>query len=473
MLRIAWFSPISSTKALRSAHYTRAILPRVPSDWEIEIFVDSEDWETNREHRFLGYPIYLHHRAFLRDQARPFDLFIFHVEDRKSCSFVQTAIGIWPGIVIYHDLNLNRLEQAQLEHATTGEALNRTFHATHGSEAPPVGDYLARGWSIEIFDRAYPKFGTELNLAEVIIVENERSCAELKNRNLPGRIELSAPPVDPISADLVNTQRVSLRARHGIRADEFVVGLAAQFFLEDRATLSLEAFLEAQRSFVKNGLPLARLVWLAEDEACAKRARELLARVPQADLVCDRSLVLVAGSDEEFATLLSVCDVFLAICFNALRGLPLAALKTMARGIPTLTGYFGPSAELPVGAVLPVPLGLGEREFVASSLVKLRGDPDFRERLGVGALEYIGTVTESGGVLADLIAVIDSAAEKLGKTLRHRRELMTEIEKHFSSKLYRELQIKMPAASSSLSWDSPFNGAYRTLGWASEEVKPL
>ena len=126
-MRIAWISPVCDAHQLQSAAYSRGVLPHFAAGWEVEVFVGEEDWRElySRRSRLrvptlegTCYPVFHYHRLYERLRSKPFDCFVYQIEDHRRCSYAARAASIWPGVCCLHDLNLNTLYLSWFSHAT-------------------------------------------------------------------------------------------------------------------------------------------------------------------------------------------------------------------------------------------------------------------------------------------------------------------------------------------------------------------
>lgn len=105
-MRIAWFSPLNDRGLRRSALYSQEVLRHLPCD--VELFLDDDELRFF-EGKELPFPAFHFLRIAERDEAQPFDVFVYNIEDHPSTLFCKHAAALYPGIVVFHDLELSRM----------------------------------------------------------------------------------------------------------------------------------------------------------------------------------------------------------------------------------------------------------------------------------------------------------------------------------------------------------------------------
>ncbi len=92
--RIAWFT--QSDPASMSGNFSRLVLPHLKAHCDIEVFTDSfEVFEGAQTFHYLS--------AFQRHQQSHFDVHCYQVENGKSAHFIRGALGLHPGVTLFHD----------------------------------------------------------------------------------------------------------------------------------------------------------------------------------------------------------------------------------------------------------------------------------------------------------------------------------------------------------------------------------
>ena len=146
-------------------------------------------------------------------------------------------------------------------------------------------------------------------------------------------------------------------------------------------------------------------------------------------------------------------DVMVSLKFDALRGIPLLALLAMARGIPTLMSFFGPSAEIPTGAVAQINVGSGEKQMLRETLLRVFADGEFRESLSQGGREYAETVSDPAAVLEDLKVLIAQEKTRLEQA---QHSFDTELQSARDNGL-RQAEQRLQKRVGGISWSARFS----------------
>lgn len=416
-MRIAWFSPIAESQLVRSVSFTRNVLPELPADWQVEIFTSDADWLSLAaelwEPTVCGSAVYPYQRAFLRHTEDPFDLFIYQLEDHPASSFVKAGMGVWPGVVFVHDLNLSRLEKSSISHATTEELLNDKAREEFGANVVSVGDLAARGWSTEIFERLYPLGMSELRKAGVIVAPNERSVDELKQRFPRIPVERCEFPIRLLSPEERVVHRAESRRALGIATEEFVIACAAQSAVEDRAYVALSAVAEQLRT---EGARPVRLLWFVVDAVAEQTIQRIVASHPD-EQVRERTSVVRVNDGQTLKLLCCSADCLVNLKFDLLRGYTGFVHAALSAAVPLIMSDFGPSGEL--SAAVHVRVGRGEEQELIQVLEALRTDRKFARSVVLQMEEYCELVHDPRSVAEDIESIAAMHSERLREECQH------------------------------------------------------
>ena len=457
MSRIAWFSPISLQSGLRSAHFTHTLLSQAPQSWDVEIFVDAEDYTSLNasQYHLFGFPVYLYHQYFLRNRARRFETVVFQVEDRPETAFAKRMAAIHPGIVYVHDLNLARLELGVEDYSTNGVLLEERLKERFGEDVLPLGEYQARGWSFDVFDSKYAHVNLEYHPKSLLVAENERSVAELKNRGA-ANVALSATPIRAVQPGAVVEARKLYRQRLGFSADDKIVGFCGRYVTEDRVGIALEAFVELSSQNAELGNSL-KFFWMVSDCETEKRAQSIIERYQGIGLNAEQVKLLLLDERLTLSAALCIPDIMLALKFDALRGIPLPALLAMARGVPTVMSFFGPSAEVSNGAVAQVPVGLGEKTQVRECLRRLFTESEFYHALSEAGREYTESLSDPAAVMEDLRVLLQQEGRELRDAQKQYESQLSQAREVCLAQSEQRLQKRVGG----ISWSSAFSAFNR------------
>jgi glycosyltransferase involved in cell wall biosynthesis len=167
------------------------------------------------------------------------------------------------------------------------------------------------------------------------------------------------------------SERAAARAGLGLSADDFVVGIVARLSAQKAHHVLFEAF-----AGLRKGHSHARLVVVGGGD------REIELRILAARLGLEDS-VLFTGVRRDVPALLPAFDVS---CLSSVHeGVPIAAIESMAVGIPMVVTDCGALRDMIVdgehGFIVPV----GDSSAMAERLVALADDSKLRQRLGESA----------------------------------------------------------------------------------------
>ncbi len=314
-MRIAWFSPITNPLLSRASTLTKWWAEVCPDDWEVEFFVDNLDTVINLNHKKTFHYFRVNERA----KIKPFDIYVYQVEDNSDCSFVVRSLHLWPGMVFFHDLNLNQLQMSRFAHSTAGSDVNEYMDKSFGAESPRLGDWKVRGWPTDVFDRDFPLGEEEINSAASVVVPNI---------HMKKHVERVSGKVARLFPGVTNREKIVPR---GLNDSKLVVGLSAN-----------------------------PTVFGHHDTV-----NEVIGELEEARLVCIRKEPL-----EEVKQMLVGIDVFIDLTYSPLRSCSQLVLECLRHGIPVIVSD-SPATEMLNGNIIKIPPGVGERESLKIALQHL------------------------------------------------------------------------------------------------------
>ncbi|MCB0345287.1 MAG: hypothetical protein KDD66_09210 [Bdellovibrionales bacterium] len=445
MPRIAWFSPLEQGKGLKSSSFSRAVLARAPQDWELELFVDESGLKAlggGAAPQLYDFPVFVYHQAFLRDSIKPFDVFCFQLENDARCAYVRRSLQLWPGVAICHDAGFSELELNAFGYSTTGAALNDRLLELHGDAAPALGDWQARGWSIESMSSKYLS-SADLSGCTALVATTERAKQELAAGNPRTPVGITAFPVKAVRKEAVAANRAELRQKLGLELGVPIVATCADVFVEERMMLILEAFVQLHQTLAAGkttalAQPLVHLVWILSDSTKVKQVQRLVESYG-ADLPKHSVHIVCADGALSSLSWIDVGDVFLAPRFSAVRGISLEVYGALARGIPSIVPRFGAELDIPTSSALHVSVGASECAEIASCINELLTNRDLYQTVSDNARSFTEIVCDPGAVCEDLRVLFASDRQRLHRDLARRRTQYGEHRREFSDELLAEL----------------------------------
>jgi glycosyltransferase involved in cell wall biosynthesis len=178
--------------------------------------------------------------------------------------------------------------------------------------------------------------------------------------------------VGPLPGDAASR---AARARLGLPAEAFVVGIVARLSAQKAHHVLFEAFAILRRS-----RPQARLVVVGG----GPREQELRALAAGLGL----------GDTVQFTGILrdvpDVLPAFDVSCLSSVHeGVPMAVIESMASGIPVVATDCGALSDMVVDGVNGYLVPVRDAQALADRLGRLADDPLLRRRLGTAAREHV------------------------------------------------------------------------------------
>lgn len=455
-MRIAWFTPWSRRIPLRSSVISAATVVALANPesersarWDIELFLADDDLrELEAGDAFRGIRRFHYLRAADRHRTAPFDLFIYNIEDHPRCRFIAEFHHTIPGIVLAHDVNLNRLVAARFAHTTAPTEINQEMDELFGADSARLGDAFVRGWPLQSFDRVYRRGAAQLERAQRLILSDaylRRSLSattDARTTLIGYPLECFAVPAAP-SGDIVI-------AADALAHPQVLTSLRALELLGDRLTgrrvLCLQSRDEKDVLATSSSAPI---------EYCIAATTEEYQRA-----IAAASLVIVPGVDEH-------------------RGLSFAAATALASGRPTILSPLGCGEGIPSQVALKperlyldaaVPVGhIDDAVLLSKSIAAVLESPALAATLSANARSWIAVERSVAGFCAQLRQLVEeeSASLKLNRRVTERRYLTAQalhvhalMERLEAADLWKEGE-----ESSAVLFNSVLKNAIRDFEW--------
>lgn len=348
-MRLAWFTPLPPVRS-GIADYSAEVLPRlaVPSDdaWTdprrgrtIDVFVGSDaelNWAAPGDVRVQPA-----HDFVWRHHVQPYDLVVYQLGNAWCHDYMWPYVFRWPGLVVLHD--------GQLHHARAWSLLQRRRRQEYRAElafdqpdVPPEASEIALsgfGGAIYYF---WPMLRAVLASARGVAVHSPGLIRQIDERYEPTRLHYMPMGVsDPLAGGLDRDgglTRRSVRARHGIAPDAFVVAAFGGITPEKRIAEGIAAVAAIRR---------------------ARRDVHLLlvgASVPHLDApalataagIADRLTVTGYVSDSALPGYLAAADAALCLRWPTTGETSASWLRAIAAGLPTVITDLAHQSDLPV-----------------------------------------------------------------------------------------------------------------------------
>lgn len=139
-LRLAMFSPLPPSPT-GIADYTADLLPLLPPEWEIELFVDGSPSDTQCS-RASVWP---HGEWRQRAGARAFDLHIYQVGNNPAHAYTLPYVRETPGLLILHDAVLHPARAAAYIGAVDMPGYRAVAEASDGATGAALAHLVAAG----------------------------------------------------------------------------------------------------------------------------------------------------------------------------------------------------------------------------------------------------------------------------------------------------------------------------------------
>jgi len=390
--RLAFLSPLPPAPT-GIADYSVEVAGLLAERYAIDLFHDGSDIDRSR----VPASCAVHAAdAFLsRHRERPYDLALYQMGNAPAHAFLYDLLPRVPGLMVLHDLVLHHSRartflDSEAARAYEAEPWSATRRQAAEADVAHYRAEIAYCYPAQVerlvpvhletagalLPYAYPLYRLPVEASRLTAVHNAFILDAVKDE-VPDarvvRIPHQAPAVT-IPPETIAT----LRARHGLDASDFVVGVFGLLTREKRVETVARAVARAARH-----LPRVKLLLVGaapEGEAL----EPLLAQLG----VCDRTIVTGRVPWDELSAYMTLPDVAVQLRYPTARETSGALLRLLAHGRPTIVSDLAHQAEIPDDAVVRADVTDEEGE-VTRAILRLAANPAQRERLSQSVRTFI------------------------------------------------------------------------------------
>ena len=232
-IKLAWFTPCSSSIFLRSIYFSKMVVTKLSKIFDIDIY----STEYNKNDEFVldfsdkSVQIKNYLTAFIEDKQKSYDLYIYNLEDSKECEFIRLALGLRPGITIFHDIIFETNPPESLIRSPWKKVIEKYFNA---NVELPEADFTAdfdRPFALREASLVYtPIFTNPWARLEFQKVMANKSCL------YQGRDYFIPIPLN-LQEEVANKELVA----EFVKEDSFTIAISEGSRIESRAHKILEA----------------------------------------------------------------------------------------------------------------------------------------------------------------------------------------------------------------------------------------
>ena len=424
-LRVAWFSPLSQSGASsesKSAYFTESTLPLLRQRFEIELFAAQES-SNEVSSNFLT--------AYRRHREKPFDLFLYQVEQGRHSHFTRMHLALMPGLVLFHDF----------------------LFTDSGPESLVESEWCEKLYGAELDWLKSPIGFREGGLAVLALFSDARMHDEFR-RSVGGALRQSAglKAADSFYLPLPVTPAMPLAAN----PTEGKIVYCGTPQIEDRAHKFLQALARLKGPY--------KLVWLAAEKERAQAAQLLREfSVKDAEIVTSRS-------PKRWSEILEGAALAVHTHFSAYGQLGPYLQISLMRGVPCLITRFGAAEFVPDRLVFKVDAGNTEAwqiEQVLDSMLQGRVELD-RNALRAYAEQNFAAkrvAGELGNVFEEFSPVLSRALKRADKRVETAKLEVTARARSGTLPLYFDRNHPERVLGDEFVWREVMAAAFSEFGW--------
>jgi glycosyltransferase involved in cell wall biosynthesis len=390
--RLAFLSPLPPAPT-GIADYCVEVATLLAVRYAIDLFSDQTD--VDRARIPAGCAVYAATTFLDRHRERPYDLALYQMGNAPAHAFLYDLLPRVPGLMVLHDLVLHHSRARTFLDSENARAYAaEPWSATRRQAAEAdVARYRAEleycypkqaerlvpvhlETTGTLLPYAYPLYCLPVEASRLSAVHNGFMLDAVRNE-VPGARVVRIPHQAPMVAVAEETL-AALRARHGLSADDFVVGVFGLLTREKRVETVARAVARAARHLQRVKLLLVGAV--PEGEPLKPLLMQLGVR--------DRTIVTGRVAWEELPAYMTLPDVAVQLRYPSARETSGALLRLLAQGRPTVISDLAHQSEIPDDAVVRADVTDEEGE-VTRAIERLAASPAKRERLGQNARAFI------------------------------------------------------------------------------------
>jgi glycosyltransferase involved in cell wall biosynthesis len=391
-VRLAFLSPLPPA-ATGIADYAADVLAVLAGAHEIDVFHDQAEVDARRLPASCAVQPA---EAFPRRHARgAYDAVVYQMGNGLAHAFLYPLLPRAPGLLVLHDLVLHHsrarmLLDTEAARAYAREPWNAQRREAAAAALVPYAAELAHGHpgraerllaaqmatTGDLLPYAYPLFRLPVEASRVVAVHNA-FMAEAVRGEVPAADVVTVAM--PVAARVVSAEEAArVRARHGIAADELVVGCFGLLTREKQ--LAVVARVVGRAAVHRPRLRLL-LVGAVPDAEALRRALDAAG-------VRERTVLAGHVPLDELAAHLEASDVVAHLRYPTARETSAALLRALAQGRPTAVSDLENFADIPADAVVRLDPADEEGDLLRAVL-RLGDHPGERARLGARARAFV------------------------------------------------------------------------------------
>lgn len=420
MARLAFFTPLPPA-ATGIADYSVDVLRLLTPSHVIDVFHDQAEVDASRlpgacrTHRAAEFPG--------RDAQRRYDLCVYQMGNAPAHAFLYEWLPRRPGLLVLHDLVLHHSrarmflsspealayarEPSSEERRAAVQAQLRLYRDEVAYSYPGNGERVALAHletAGELLPYAYPLFRLPVEASLATAAHNGCMARAVLDEVPDAAVVRVAMPMSRVPVTDAELARV--RARHGLRPDELVVGSFGLLTPEKRIDAVARALARARAFGARLRLLLVGPV--PDPAGLWQLLLELGLR--------DHAVMTGRVALDELPAYIEACDVVAHLRYPTARETSAALLRVLAQGRATVVPDLENLAEIPDDAVLRADVTDEEGELLRA-IQRLAASPAQRERLGRSAAAYVARRHSAERCLATYEAAIETA--RRGVARRH------------------------------------------------------
>jgi glycosyltransferase involved in cell wall biosynthesis len=283
---------------------------------------------------------------------------LYHLGNNPHHAWIYEEALRMPGVIVLHDLVLHHLIVEMTLARGDVDGYVAALEANHGEVGAAWARGRAAGLHSEMGNFLMPASVDVANRSRAVIVHNCYAADRLRSFGVTTPTHVVPHPFEPQPS--ARDRRGAVRAQHGFKSENRVIGLFGFLTSAKRAEVVLAAFAQA-----RTREPLLRLLIVGEP-------------APNIDVDALRGDgITFAGyvADEEFAAYFAAVDRLVNLRYPSAGETSGTLIRAFEAGKPVAVSDYAQFAEFPADCVVKIPLGEGEVAALADFFVRELEDP--------------------------------------------------------------------------------------------------
>lgn len=368
--KIAFFTPLSPIKS-GIADYSEDIIDELSKNMDIDVYIDN-GYKTSYIHK-ENIKVYPHTK--FEENRLDYDEIIYQMGNSEFHVYMIPYIQKYAGIVVLHDCNLHGLVYHITMNKGDFEKYKEYLKEDYKEE---IDNYLEEIKLSKIGPKIYELIvnGFVCNYASKIIVHSEYAKKQLLKNNLSRNVEI----INLYAKPLKNADINDLKQKHNVNKQDTIIASFGHISETKRIKQSLKAF-----NKVVKDIPDIHYYLVGEPD---KTMKDYLNDYLIKNNLQNKVTILGYTTLDTFLDYLKMTDICINLRYPYNGETSASMMRILAAGKVSLVSDIGSFSEIPSECCVKVSVNKEEEENIEKELRKIIKYKEYREKIGLNALNF-------------------------------------------------------------------------------------